>query len=128
MREVKRALSGAASSANWQSFLQGKWRETVNGAAALNSLHVSKGSTPEQSEADGASLKLSGLPVARLDDLLWQVGKPCRVESVALRTSAGDELVEERDRFLTRILTFILHHACLQGTKHKLKWKSGGNG
>lgn len=68
----------------------------------------------EESEADGAPLKLSGFSVTRLDDLLRQVGESGSVEAVTLRTGAGDELVEECDRLLTWILALILHHASLQ--------------
>lgn len=68
---------------------------------------------PEESQAGGAPLKLSGLLVTALDDLFWQIGQSSSVEAVALGTGAGDELVEERYGLLTRILTFVLHHTSL---------------
>lgn len=70
---------------------------------------------PEQSEAGGAPLKLSGLLVTALNDLFWQVGQSSSVEAVALGTGTGDELVEERYCLLARILAFILHHTSLKG-------------
>lgn len=70
----------------------------------------------EEPEAQGAPLELSRLPVTGLDDLLWQAGQSSGVEAVTLWTSTTDEFVEECDRLLTWILTFILHHTRLMET------------
>lgn len=75
----------------------------------------------KESEAHGAPLKLSGLLVSRLDDLLGQAGEPSSVETVTLWTGTSDELVEECNCLLTRILTFILHHARLNGSNREVK-------
>lgn len=124
--EVKYVLSSVASSANWQIFLiEGKecidyhWIQTRWGESELRRREEAQ-RVPEQSEAGGAPLKLSGLLVTALNDLFWQVGQSSSVEAVALGTGTRDELVEERYSLLTRILTFILHHTSLRGAQRSI--------
>lgn len=79
----------------------------------------------EESQADGAPLKLPGFPVASLDDHLGQVGQSGGVEAITLGTGTADELIEERDGLLTGILALVLHHAGLGVAGEGSQWLFG---
>lgn len=114
--EAKCSFPSEASSANWQIFLQGETESQCCSGhwGEEDRLHRVWQNLLEESQADGAPLKLSGFPVAWLDDLLGKVGQSSGVEAVTLRTGAADELVKECDCLLTRILTLVFHHASLR--------------